>query len=319
MGTISLSSLSFRRRLAALTASIALSAPAEAQQVFPETPTECDALELLVPRELDQDCQWTAEALVTGEGAEVLVYMELLSGDEPCGRGRQFRFVFDLGRRAPGDYVVRASWIDLDDDQEPIVIPVTVAAATCEDHGYRLGDTNDDGRLDISDPVSLLTHLFLGGPLGCSAAGDADGSSRLDITDAVFLLSFLFRGGVAPRLPVDECAPAIETSLGCDEPQCEFDASPPDLPPDTAWVARPEGCVQCELCASPGLGTVVDELREAGIEVRDSAELRVGVCEACFICPSGVVYAAAIPAAQLEIAEELGWTLWEGEVPLGER
>jgi hypothetical protein len=61
------------------------------------------------------------------------------------------------------------------------------------------GDANLDGRFDISDPVAVLDHLFLGQeqPL-CLAAADYDGDGRLGITDAIRMLGVLFQGGRPP-------------------------------------------------------------------------------------------------------------------------
>ncbi len=74
------------------------------------------------------------------------------------------------------------------------------------------GDANQDARIDLSDAVALLGHLFLGSPavLPCGdgtlpdAANrqllDSSGDGRVDLTDAVFLLSHLFLGGLPPAL-----------------------------------------------------------------------------------------------------------------------
>ena len=72
------------------------------------------------------------------------------------------------------------------------------------------GDANQDGRLDISDAVALLGHLFAGRPaeLPCDegAAGDAANISLLDhngddggdLADAVSLLVYMFQQGAEP-------------------------------------------------------------------------------------------------------------------------
>ncbi|MCX6832366.1 MAG: dockerin type I repeat-containing protein [candidate division Zixibacteria bacterium] len=61
------------------------------------------------------------------------------------------------------------------------------------------GDANDDGNIDISDAVFLISYIFSGGlapdPL---AAGDANCDGGVDISDAVFLISYIFSGGLAP-------------------------------------------------------------------------------------------------------------------------
>lgn len=60
---------------------------------------------------------------------------------------------------------------------------------------FRRGDTNDDGSLNLADPVFLLERLFYGGaPLACRSAGDADDSGALDIADVIVLLGVMFYG-----------------------------------------------------------------------------------------------------------------------------
>jgi hypothetical protein len=90
------------------------------------------------------------------------------------------------------------------------------------------GDCNQDSRLDISDAVCLLGHLFLGTPrsLACGdgttaheanrALMNLNGDASIDLTDAIHVLRYLFQGGPAPVggtscLPImgcpDTCAP----------------------------------------------------------------------------------------------------------------
>jgi hypothetical protein len=81
------------------------------------------------------------------------------------------------------------------------------------------GDLNLDGRVDISDPLTLLFHLFQGLPSTCEDAGDADDDEVLNVTDAIYLLDHLFRGGPAPPAPyplpgVDPLGPALSCATG---------------------------------------------------------------------------------------------------------
>ena len=78
------------------------------------------------------------------------------------------------------------------------------------------GDMNQDGKLNISDPVALLDHLFLGTPkysklpcehgtaaapgAGDRALIDVDGNTKINIGDAIYLLNYLFIGGPKPLL-----------------------------------------------------------------------------------------------------------------------
>ncbi|MEM7262041.1 MAG: lamin tail domain-containing protein, partial [Planctomycetota bacterium] len=90
------------------------------------------------------------------------------------------------------------------------------------ENGQRPGDLNQDGSLDLSDPISLLRHLFLGAaqPLPCGdgtlendgniALLDSSGDAKVDLSDAVHLLNYLFQAGEAPNagtecLPIEGC------------------------------------------------------------------------------------------------------------------
>lgn len=61
------------------------------------------------------------------------------------------------------------------------------------------GDVNFDGRFDLSDPIAVLGHLFLGrsAPL-CPPAADYDDDDRVDISDPIRMLSVLFSGQIPP-------------------------------------------------------------------------------------------------------------------------
>jgi hypothetical protein len=63
----------------------------------------------------------------------------------------------------------------------------------------RHGDANRDGDIDISDAVSLISHIFAGGAApDPRAAGDANCDGAVDISDAVFLISYIFSNGAKP-------------------------------------------------------------------------------------------------------------------------
>lgn len=79
---------------------------------------------------------------------------------------------------------------------------------TCEDRSipFRRGDANADGSQDISDALSILSHLLLGGRTpACEKSADTDDSGTLELTDAVRLLGFLFLGDAQPPAPFAAC------------------------------------------------------------------------------------------------------------------
>lgn len=67
---------------------------------------------------------------------------------------------------------------------------------------FRRGDPNGDGDADISDPIFILAHLFLGdaAPL-CAEAADVNDDGQIDISDGISLLNYLFLGLAPPPDP----------------------------------------------------------------------------------------------------------------------
>src|SRR5688572_29155342 len=89
---------------------------------------------------------------------------------------------------------------------------------------FSRGDSNADGRFDISDPMHSLGYLFLGGyPMECGDAADANDSGDIDISDPIYALAYLFLGGLEPPAPFPECGPdPTDDTVSCDR----YDAAP---------------------------------------------------------------------------------------------
>jgi len=83
---------------------------------------------------------------------------------------------------------------------------------------FSRGDCNQDGSLDLSDPINIVDVLFLGEarPL-CEDSCDLNDDGGLDISDPIYELQALFQGGSPPRPPIF-CNPD-PTSDGL---SCEF-------------------------------------------------------------------------------------------------
>jgi hypothetical protein len=85
--------------------------------------------------------------------------------------------------------------------------------------GFRRGDADASGTVDITDALVALGWLFQGAARpACLAAADADGDGVVNVTDPVYLLGFLFRGGPPPVAPHAGCGPlesAADRRLGC--------------------------------------------------------------------------------------------------------
>jgi hypothetical protein len=70
------------------------------------------------------------------------------------------------------------------------------------DAPFLRGDTNHDELIDISDAVSILIYLFVGGARPyCLDAADANDDGKMDIGDSISILRFLFLSGSAPSDP----------------------------------------------------------------------------------------------------------------------
>ncbi len=96
---------------------------------------------------------------------------------------------------------------------------VTVRSAAAQDLPlFVRGDTNLDGRVDISDPILTLGVLFLGDASpGCDDAMDGDDSGIVDLSDSVYVLNFLFQGGAPIPAPFPDCGIDLTAdAIGCD-------------------------------------------------------------------------------------------------------
>ena len=89
---------------------------------------------------------------------------------------------------------------------------------------FSRADANDDGAVNITDPIFILGYLFLGDATPpCIKAADADDTGVVNLTDALYVLLGLFSGGPLPPPPFGQCGTdPTEDSLTCGEfSQCE--------------------------------------------------------------------------------------------------
>ena len=73
---------------------------------------------------------------------------------------------------------------------------------------FNFFDVNDDGVIDIADPIAALGYLFSGDPVDCLDAVDANDDGALDIADPIYKLDFLFSSGPPP--PPPHPAPGVD-------------------------------------------------------------------------------------------------------------
>ena len=154
-----------------------------------------------------------------------------------------------------------------------VLVASTVARAQLQ---FTRGDSNLDGRTDISDGVNILNILFLGASdPGCQDARDANDDGAADISDGVYVLNHLFTGGPAPLAPFGAC--------GCDETEDAL----------TCEVAS-QACVDLGPCDGAGC------LDQDGLDVAIAENVPPVVCIApdaaeiaagdllITVCPSGL-------------------------------
>jgi hypothetical protein len=82
------------------------------------------------------------------------------------------------------------------------------------------GDSDGDGKIDLTDPLRILGSLFLGDlPPECPASSDSNDDGSIDLSDAVYTLNHLFLGGTAPPVPWPDCGrDPTPDALGCSGP-----------------------------------------------------------------------------------------------------
>ncbi len=83
------------------------------------------------------------------------------------------------------------------------------------------GDVDCTGSVDLADPIFMLNHMFLGGPVPCcNDAVDANSDQIRDISDPIFLLNFLFVHGAQPEAPFPRCTSSENAGGDCQKSAC---------------------------------------------------------------------------------------------------
>ena len=107
-----------------------------------------------------------------------------------------------FGRRVVWWYLVAADTGD--------VLAAQYSGVSFSSRVFIRGDANLDGALDLSDPVAILSRLFLGAEgEHCADAEDANDDGQVDLSDAVYGLRYLFLGGNAPPAPFPRPGPDL--------------------------------------------------------------------------------------------------------------
>ena len=102
------------------------------------------------------------------------------------------------------------------------------------DTPFLRGDSNGDGKVDISDASFSLNWLFAsGGEPTCLDAADSNDDEKVDISDSIYSLGYLFLGGPPPKFPVNKCFQG-----------CGLDLTPPG--PAPGQVEDPAKILSCD-------------------------------------------------------------------------
>ena len=98
-----------------------------------------------------------------------------------------------------------------------------VVHAPVEEVVFSRGDCNSDGRIDVSDAVRILRHLFAGLVVSCRDGCDVDGDGRPGVSDAIAVLAHLYSvdGFDIPSPAPGDCAPLGDGA--CDVSNCTAD------------------------------------------------------------------------------------------------
>lgn len=105
----------------------------------------------------------------------------------------------------------------------PIVaaaLGASLLAAPAHGASFIRADANQNGMVEIADPIRIFGYLFLGDPTPrCLDAADSNDNGTIDISDGIYILSFLFTGGPPPPPPYPGAGPdPSDDDLGCDAP-----------------------------------------------------------------------------------------------------
>lgn len=148
-------------------------------------------------------------------GRKVIVYIESLAAGTPVRFSFQVRALYPV--RAAGTVSRVYEYYDPEVEAFDGVGAIVIHERPSEPGVFIRGDSNDDGRADISDAVTTLEYLFSGGfRPRCLSAADANDDGAVNITDPIHLLLHLFLGGPPPEAPYPE--PGLDPTpdaLGC--------------------------------------------------------------------------------------------------------
>lgn len=160
--------------------------------------------------------------VTSGAGWETLDFIGSGGALHPLLMGQDWvRNVYDLSRYAPGTEVqLRFRFVsDSEAAREGVYVDdISVGAVPEGSEGavFVRGDADADGSVTVTDPIVILSYLFLrGDEPGCLDAADSNDDGAVDVSDAVRTLLHLF-GGLTLDPPLGACGPdATPDALDC--------------------------------------------------------------------------------------------------------
>lgn len=151
--------------------------------------------------------EWDVSAVSEGgtaDGSRIAWRLNLGEKD-----GQLPRLSYKVTARPAGRVSFRGLVAEEQSDYFFLVEGETVAVELGGVDGFRRGDVDGNGEVNLSDGIFLLSHLFVGGPPpSCPDAADAGDHGQLNVASAIFIFNFLFLGGAPPPAPgPSDCGP----------------------------------------------------------------------------------------------------------------
>ena len=102
-----------------------------------------------------------------------------------------------------GEYPISLTNIELTTVATKAINPADVSA-TLTVSDVKIGDTDGNGRVSITDAVAIVSHI-LGDDINgfVTAAADVDGNGRITITDAVAVVDMILSGTASAKMRVN--------------------------------------------------------------------------------------------------------------------
>jgi hypothetical protein len=89
--------------------------------------------------------------------------------------------------------------MEMTDAGNPPLKDTATFSITVTDPVYACGDANNDGDVNLSDAVTIVNFVFIGGPPPEPfLSGEVNCDSTVNVSDAVWILNYVFVGGSEP-------------------------------------------------------------------------------------------------------------------------